>query len=52
LQTRFAKFTLDVLLTEVQGWLAEGLSIFDSELAALKQSRPAASVAPANFASG
>ncbi len=38
LQTRFAIFTLDVLLSEVQGWLAEGRSLFESELAALAKS--------------
>ncbi len=37
LQTRFAKFTLDSLLSEVQGWLAEGRSIFESELAELQK---------------
>jgi len=47
LQTRFAKFTLDVLLSEVQGWLAEGLSIFDLELATLQK----ANATPAFFAS-
>ena len=40
LQTRFAKFTLDVLLSEVQGWLAEGRSIFESELAELQKANP------------
>jgi hypothetical protein len=37
LQTRFAKFTLDGLLSEVQHWLAEGRSIFESELAELQK---------------
>ncbi len=40
LQTRFAKFTLDVLLSEIQGWLAEGRSIFESELAELQKANP------------
>jgi transposase len=52
LQTRYAKFTLDALLSEVQCWLSEGLSTFDSELAALKQSTASAPVEPAFFASG
>ena len=52
LQTRFAKFTLDVLLTEVQNWLAEGLSIFDSELAALENSAAPPPESPAICPSG
>ena len=40
LQTRFAKFTLDSLLSEVQRWLAEGRSIFESELAELQKANP------------
>ena len=52
LQTRFAKFTLDVLLSEVQGWLAEGRSIFDLELAALKKSSAPPPLEAAVFASG
>jgi len=36
LQTRFAKFTLADLLSEVERWLASGRSIFESELADLK----------------
>ena len=37
LRTRFAKFTLEILLSEVQRWLAAGRSIFESELAKLKK---------------
>ena len=37
LQTRFAKFTLAGLLSEVQRWLAEGRSIFESELTELQK---------------
>jgi transposase len=40
LQTRFAKFTLDCLLSEVEGWLAKGCSIFESELALAKANAP------------
>jgi len=40
LRTRFAKFTLDSLLSEVQRWLAEGCSIFESELAELQKANP------------
>ena len=40
LQTRFAKFTLESLLSEVERWLAEGRSIFDSELADLQEANP------------
>ncbi len=37
LQTRFEKFTLECLLSEVERWLAEGRSIFESELAELQR---------------
>jgi len=37
LRTRFGRFTLDHLLSEVQRWCAEGHSIFESELAELKK---------------
>jgi hypothetical protein len=40
LQTRFAKFTLESLLSEVERWLAEGRSVFDSELAELQKANP------------
>ena len=40
LQTRFAKFTLESLLSEVERWLAEGRSIFESELASLQKANP------------
>lgn len=36
LQTRFAKFTLDNLLSEIQRWLVQGRSIFELELAGLQ----------------
>jgi transposase len=36
LQTRFKKFTLDVLMDEVQRWIATGSSLFKSELADLQ----------------
>ncbi len=52
LQTRFAKFTLDVLLSEVQGWLAEGRSLFDLELAALENSAVPPPGSPALCPSG
>lgn len=52
LQTRSSKFTLDVLLSEVQGWFATGRSIFDLELAALKKSTAPPSLEPAVLASG
>jgi len=48
LQTRFSKFTLGVLLSEVEGWLAEGRSIFELELATQQK----ANATPAYFASG
>jgi len=49
LQTRFAKFTLTCLLSEVQRWLAEGRSIFESELAELQKANPPPRAAPATF---
>jgi len=52
LQTRFAKFTLDVLLSEVEGWLAEGRSIFESELSDLKRANPPPPDEPAICLSG
>jgi len=47
LQTRFAKFTLDILLSEVQRWLTEGRSIFESELAELQRANAPPSLEPA-----
>ena len=52
LQTRFAKFTLNCLLSEVEGWLAEGCSIFESELAALKKANAPPPGEPAICPSG
>jgi len=36
LRTRFTKFTLNILLTEVEQWIEQGCSIFERELAELK----------------
>lgn len=36
LRTRFAKFTLDALLREVETWIEQGYSLFEKELAELK----------------
>ena len=36
LRTRFPKFTLNILLTEVEQWAKQGCSIFEQELADLK----------------
>jgi hypothetical protein len=47
LQTRFAKFTLERLLSEVERWLAEGRSIFESELAQLQRPGAPPPLAPA-----
>lgn len=47
LQTRFAKFTLDNLLSEVQRWLTEGRSIFESELAELQRANAPPPLEPA-----
>jgi transposase len=52
LQTRFAKFTLDSLLSEVQRWLAEGRSIFESELAELQETNSSPPTEPAICLSG
>ena len=52
LQTRFAKFTLDSLLSEVQRWLAEGRSIFESELAQLQKANAPPPAEPAICPSG
>jgi hypothetical protein len=52
LQTRFAKFTLDVLLSEVEGWIVEGCSIFESELAALEKANAPPPGEPAICPSG
>jgi len=52
LRTRFAKFTLDSLLSEVQRWLAEGRSIFESELAELQKANPPPPAEPAICPSG
>jgi len=40
LNTRFEKFTLAHLLKEVQGWIEQGCSIFQLELAAMTQANP------------
>jgi len=47
LQTRFAKFTLECLLSEVERWLAEGRSIFESELAELQRPNAPPPLTPA-----
>jgi len=47
LRTRFAKFTLDNLLSEVQRWLTEGRSIFESELVELQRANAPPSLEPA-----
>lgn len=52
LQTRFAKFTLDSLLSEVHRWLAEGGSIFESELAELQETNVSPPTEPAIYLSG
>jgi len=52
LQTRFAKFTLDSLLSEVQRWLAEGRSVFESELAELQKANAPPPAEPAICPSG
>ena len=38
LQTRFARFTLENLLSEIQRWFEQGCSIFELELAELQKS--------------
>lgn len=40
LNTRFPKFTLEQLLTEVQGWVTEGCSLFQAELSEWEQANP------------
>ena len=52
LQTRFAKFTLESLLSEVERWLAEGRSIFESELADLQKANPPPPAEPVICPSG
>ena len=52
LQTRFTKFTLTCLLSEVQRWLAEGRSIFESELAELQKANAPPGVEPVICPSG
>jgi len=52
LRTRFAKFTLECLLSEVQRWLAEGRSIFESELADLQKANPPPPAEPVICPSG
>jgi hypothetical protein len=47
LRTRFAKFTLDCLLSEVKKWLAEGRSIFELELDELQKANAPPFVEPA-----
>jgi hypothetical protein len=47
LQTRFAKFTLDNVLSEVERWLPKGRSIFESELAELHRAHASPSLEPA-----
>ena len=36
LRTRFTKFTLTILLKEVEQWIERGISVFEKELAELK----------------
>ena len=52
LQTRFAKFTLDVLLAEVERWIVKGCSRFESELASLEKANPPPPGEPAICPSG
>ena len=52
LRTRFAKFTLDCLLSEVERWLAAGRSIFESELAELQKANPPPPAEPTICPSG
>ena len=46
LQTRFAKSTLDCLLSEVERWLSKGRSLFETELAELKKANLPPPLAP------
>ena len=52
LRTRFEKFTLDNLLSEVQRGIVEGRSIFESELAELQKANAPPSGQPAILHSG
>jgi len=52
LRTRFEKFTLDNLLSEVQRWIVEGRSIFESELAELQKANAPPSGQPTVVHSG
>lgn len=52
LRTRFAKFTMACLLSEIERWLAEGRSIFESELAELKKTNHPPPTEPAICLSG
>ena len=52
LRTRFVKFTLDGLLSEVKTWLAEGRSIFELELDELQRANAPPFVEPAVFHGG
>ena len=52
IKTRFAKFTLECLLSEVERWLAESHSIFESELAELKKANLPPPAEPALYPSG
>ena len=47
LQTRFSKFTLDNLLSEVQRWFEQGRSIFELELAELQRANAPPTCNPA-----
>ena len=40
LNTRFEKFTLDKLLSEVERWIDVGLSLFQMELSELEKAQP------------
>ena len=47
LQTRFARFTLENLLAEVQRWFEQGRSIFELELAELQKANASPTCKPA-----
>jgi len=49
LRTRFTKFTLNTLLTEVEQWIDQGCSIFERELAELKMANAPPSGQPVSF---
>jgi len=48
LQTRFEKFTLDNLLSEIQCWLIQGRSVFELELAQLQKANAPPAILPNN----